>query len=240
MPTTKILARDFDFALNTGTIETPVWTDIKGVNSWSHTPTGNDADTTTFDEDGRLSHMKASRGDAFTLDGLYLTDVDTGERDPGQAAVSVWADAIGPDSLKQFRITVPDGTTLTFLASATTTQGGGGKDDPAAFSIAITASGAVTNSAVAAALGDPTAVTATPGTDSAVVTWTNGSGTAISYQVRAFNDATDAIIATVTTDTKPAYFAGLTTGLDIYFQVRALGAAGWSDWSASSAAVEIL
>lgn len=240
MAATKILARDFDFHLNTGTVSVPVWTEINGVQSWSHSPTGNDANTTTFDEDGRLSHLKASRGDAFTLDGLYITDVDTGTRDAGQAAVSVWADAIGPDSLKQFRITNPDGNTLTFMASATTTQGSGGTDDPAAFSIAITASGAVTNSAVVAVPGDPTSVTGTALTDAATVTWTDGSGTATSYQVRAFDDADDSIVATITTDTKPAYFAGLTTGDDIYFQVRALNASGWSGWSASSTVIEIL
>ena len=144
MATTKILARDYDFHLNTGTVGVPVWTEIKGVNTWSHSPTGNDADTTTFDEDGRMSHLKASRGDAFSLQGLILMDVGTGDRDPGQEAVEAWADEIGPDSLKQFKITSPDTSTLVFLASATVTHGGGGNDDPSAWNVEMNVSGAKT------------------------------------------------------------------------------------------------
>lgn len=238
--TTKILARDFDFHLNTGTVGVPVWTEILGVNSWSHSPTGNDADTTTFDEDGRLSHMKASRGDSFTLDGLYLTDVGTATRDAGQAAVAAWADEIGPDSLKQFRITNPDTTTLVFLASATTTQGGGGNDDPAAFSIAMTVSGIVTNSAVVAKPAAVTAVTGTALTDAATVVWTNGAGAPVGFEVTCYDSVDDSVVAVINTDSQPAHFAGLTTGDDLYFKVRGRNAAGLGVASAASSTIEIL
>jgi hypothetical protein len=240
MATTKILARDFDFHLNTGTIGVPVWTEINGINSWSHSPTGNDADTTTFDEDGRMSHLKASRGDSFTLDGLYLTDVGPFTRDAGQAAIAAWADEIGPDSLKQFRITNPDTTTLVFLASATVTAGGGGNDDPAAFTVNLTVSGAVTNSGTTAKPAAVTSVVGTALTDAASVTWTDGSGSPYGYEVTAYDDADDSVVATINTDTKPAYFSGLTTGDDIYFKVRARNSAGLGVASAESTPIEIL
>lgn len=144
MAVTEILARDWEFHLNTGTVGAPVWTEVKGINTWSHAPASADADTTTFDDEGRRSHMKASRGDAFTLTGLYQEDPADGSRDPGQEAVEAWADELGPDSLKQFRITSPGGTTKTFLASAQVTTGGGGNDAATAWSVAITVSGAIT------------------------------------------------------------------------------------------------
>lgn len=144
MPVTKILARGYDFHLNTGTIAVPVWTVINGINTWSHSPQANDADTTTFDEDGRMSHLKASRGDEFGIQGLVLLDEATGDRDPGQEACITWGDEIGPAGNKQFRITDPGGNTLTFLSSATVTDGGGGNDAPAGFQVAIKVSGAKT------------------------------------------------------------------------------------------------
>lgn len=240
MAITKILARDYDFHLNTGTVGSPTWVEINGVNSWSHSPTGNDADTTTFDEDGRMSHLKASRGDSFTLQGLILMDESTGDRDAGQAAVEAWADEIGPDSLKQFRITAPDTSTLVFLASATVTHGGGGNDDPSAWNVDLVTSGAKTNSATTAKPGAPTSVTGTALTDAASVTWTEGTGSPDGYEVTAYDAADDSVVAVINTDTKPVLFSDLTTGDDIYFKVRARNAAGLGQASAASTAVEIL
>lgn len=144
MAETKILARDFDFHLNTGTVGVPVWTEVKGINTWSHTQQKNDADTTTFDEDGVMSHLPASRGDEFGLQGKLLLDEGDGSRDPGQEACEAWAALIGATGLKQFRITDPGGNTRTFLASAKVASGGGGNDDAAAWNLDIKVSGAIT------------------------------------------------------------------------------------------------
>lgn len=148
MAATEVLARGFVFELNTGTVAVPVWTAVGGINSWSHSPVANDADTTTFDDDGRMSHMKASRGDSFTLNGLYQEDPDDGTRDAGQEAVEAWADEIGPASRKQFRISSPSTvpTVKTFMATATVTAGGGGNDDPTTWSVVVTVDGAITTS----------------------------------------------------------------------------------------------
>jgi hypothetical protein len=145
-PTVKIPARDWDFEINTGTVGSPTWVAIGGLNSWSHSPTKNDADTTTFDDDGRLSHMPISRGDSFTLEGLFKEDPDDGTRDPGQEAVEAAGEAVGADGVKQLRMTSPGGTTKTFLASYNVTIGGGSNDDPTAWSVEATVDGAITTS----------------------------------------------------------------------------------------------
>lgn len=150
MTVTKILARDHgkDWEINTGNDQAPVWVPIAGINSWSPSPSKNDADVTTFDDDGRLAHIVASRGDEFTLSGLYLEDPDTGDRDPGQEAVETLAAEVGHTSLKQFRFTSPGGNRLTFDASANVTIGGGGNDDPSAWEATLTVSGRIVKTVV--------------------------------------------------------------------------------------------
>lgn len=146
MAATEVLARGFDFELNNGTIAVPAWVAVGHINSWTHQPSAQDADTTTFDDDGRESHMKASRGDTFTLNGLYQEDPVGGARDAGQVAVEAWAKEVGPASRKQFRITSPGGNVRTFEATANVTQGGGGNNDPAAWSAEIKVTGTITAS----------------------------------------------------------------------------------------------
>lgn len=144
--TVDIPARDWTFELNTGTEAAPVWLEVERVETWSHSPTSNDANTTNNDDGGRLSHYKSSRGDQFTLSARYAEDPATGARLPGQEAVEAWAQLVGSASKKQFRITSPGGNVKTFQATATVTQGGGGTDDPTAWQVVITASGAITSS----------------------------------------------------------------------------------------------
>lgn len=144
MAVTEVLARGFDFELNTGTEAVPAWVAIGGVKSWSHSPQANDADTTDFDDEGRMAHMKASRGDEFTVTANYQEDEDDGSRDAGQEAAEAWADEIGPSSRKQFRITSPGGITKTFQSTATVKSGGGGNDDPNAWELTLKITGAIT------------------------------------------------------------------------------------------------
>lgn len=144
MAVTKFLARDLDIEINTGTIGAPVWTGIGGLNTLTHAPSSTDAETTDFDSNGRSEHMKAERGESWTLAGFALEDVGDGTRDPGQAAVETLANALGLTSLGQFKITSPGGNTATFMASAEVTLAGGGNNDPAAWQAVIRVSGAVT------------------------------------------------------------------------------------------------
>ena len=143
MAVTKFLARDLSIAIQVGGSAGNTFLDIKGLNSLSHSPTSTDADTTDFDSEGHSEHMKAERGDSWTLAGFTLEDVLTGERDPGQLAVEDLAKLTGPESLGTFRITSPGGNTATFEASAETTLAGGGNNDAASWQAVVRVSGEV-------------------------------------------------------------------------------------------------
>lgn len=143
---TKILARSFNFEVNTGTTLVPVWVPIRGINTFSVDNAKSDADTTDFDDNGRDAHLPASRSLSIKLDGFFMVDTTDGARDAGQAAIDVLGDAIGPAGLAPFRYYHEvSNKGKQFSASFVTTGPGGGKDDPAAWSVEITSSGAVTS-----------------------------------------------------------------------------------------------
>jgi hypothetical protein len=144
MAVTKFLARDLDIEIQVGGSGGNQFLAIKGLNTLTHSPSSTDAETTDFDSDGRSEHMKAERGESWTLAGFTLEDVLNGDRDPGQAAVEALALETGPESLATFRITSPGGNTATFSASAEVTKAGGGNNDAAAWQAAIRVSGEVT------------------------------------------------------------------------------------------------
>jgi len=237
MPVTKILARDYLFELNAGSEGAPDWVEIKGLTTWSHSPAKGEADTTSFDEDGAQSHLPASRGGEFTINGFVLEDESNGNRDPGQAAVEQWADEIGPSGLWQFRITSPAGNTRTFLASATVTAGGGGNDDASAWEVAIKASGLITRSGAVVAPGVPTVVAGTTADAHSIVTWTDSvTGAPFDrYEVRVL--AGTSLVKTVAVSTPQVAYVPLTNDVAVTFQVRCRNSSGWSAWSTASAAV---
>lgn len=141
MAATKQLVRVRTHEINTGTVDVPVWTPIKGINSTSHSESSTDAETTDYDSGGHPEHMVAERGESWTLSGHKLIDSATGAGDPGQEAVETASRTMGPDSLDQFRWTYPGGKTETFMASAKVTKPGGGNNDPMTWSATLRVSG---------------------------------------------------------------------------------------------------
>ena len=142
MAVTKFLARDLLIEISVGG-SGGGYTAIKGLNTLTHSPSSSDAETTDFDSAGHSEHMKAERGDSWTLAGFSLEDVLTGSRDPGQAAIEALALLMGPASLGTFRITSPGGNTIDFSASAEVTLAGGGNNDAAAWQTVLRVSGPV-------------------------------------------------------------------------------------------------
>lgn len=240
MTITKQLARQYTFEINDGTVDVPDWVEITGVNTWAHNPSKNNADTTTFEDEGVTTHLPASRGNSYTLGGLVKYDGDTGERDPGQAAVMAWAERIGPDGLQQFRITEPGdaGASYTFLASASVTVGGGGNDDPSAWSVTVDVSGAITSSALPAVPVAPTLPVGTTADDGTLVSWAGpASGSPfLMYEVVVYDD-TAAELFRVQGNTEPIWVGGLTGGEDYTVKVRARNASGWGPLSVASATI---
>lgn len=143
MAKVKVLSRDIVVKINTGTENLEDWTEVKGLNSVTFSSSKNDADTTTFDEGGWGSHLVANRSRSASIQGLYLVDPDTGERDAGQAAVDGYNEKIGPNSLAQFKIEFPGGTVKMFKASVNVSDIGGGNDDPMPWGAELTVSGQV-------------------------------------------------------------------------------------------------
>lgn len=143
MAITKVLARHWKIEIDVGTAQGPAWVEIKGLSSFSWSAEKASADTTSFDEGGVRSHLPASRGMTLSLEGYYLEDPQTGERDPGQEAVEELARKVGPEGIGTFRITSPGGTVREFDASANVAGTGGGTDDPTSWSVELEISGAV-------------------------------------------------------------------------------------------------
>jgi hypothetical protein len=146
MAVRKNLARGWTAEINTGTTGTPVWVDINGITAITPSMSTTDADNTTFDTAGWTDAFPASRSWNMTIDGKRLTDPDTGARDPGQEAVETAGFLIGPDSIRQYRVTEPatSGAVYTFEAATSVTPFGGGINDSTNWSVALTGVGAPT------------------------------------------------------------------------------------------------
>lgn len=236
MTVTDTLARDDGaWDVNTGTVESPVWTPIGGLNSWSPSPSKNDADTTKFANQGWQSHLPASRGLEHTLSGMVQVDPSSGARDPGQAKCEALSRLMGVAGIGQFRHTMTGGTVNTFEGSVNVTRGGGGNDDPSAWECTITMSGPPTTVLAADVPGTPTSVSGTDVTDAALITWTDDDPAGTLFEVRIY-DSGD-LVASVISSSKPVYVpleAGTYTA-----RVRAQNEAGWSDLSDASSNIVI-
>ena len=136
----KILSRDFKWEIETGTA---TYTEIKGLTSFQLNSSKNDADTTTFDDDGWQSHIVASLSKSVSFDGLF-DESAVGVRDAGQAAVEALADAMGDYSIGDFKMTTPGGKAFTMSGSVNITSIGGGNDDPSSWGFELTLTGKIT------------------------------------------------------------------------------------------------
>jgi hypothetical protein len=143
MATTKIPARFFSLDIEIGY----TWTTVKGITGLTPNPSDTNADTGDYDSEGIAEHMVMERGMAFSITGWRLEDVNTGDRDPGQAAIEELAELIGPEANGHFRIKSPGGLIDTFYATVSDVANfGGSKTDPAAWAATLTVSGRVEHS----------------------------------------------------------------------------------------------
>ncbi len=202
--------------------------EIGGIDTWSPSAQANDADTTTFDDEGNLSHIKASRGLQITISGKVIAG------DDGQTECATWAALKGADSLRDFRITDPAGNTKVFKASCTLNDGGGGNDATSAWSATVVRSGATTDSALGSALSAPTSPAGTSAVLHSVISFTQ-SGTATHYEVKVYSGSD--VVATVISTSKPVYVplsAGSYTA-----KVRSYNANGWSAQSSATSSFTV-
>jgi len=104
------------------------WTQVKGLTKFGFARKASSTDTTDFTDDGQEKSEIMSRGADCKLEGFFLED-STGARDPGQANVETYADAVGAASVGDFRLTSPNGKKYTFSASVEINDIGGGNND---------------------------------------------------------------------------------------------------------------
>jgi len=143
MSITKVLARHFKLEINIGTEATPSWLKVNGLETLTFSSTKTDVETDDFDSAGLDEHMVVGRGRSMGIEGYYLVDLDTGDRDPGQEAVETAAELIGEDSLAQFKLTYPGGAVKTFYASVNLKDMGGAKKAKAGWGADLTVSGSL-------------------------------------------------------------------------------------------------
>ncbi len=76
MAVTKVLARSWTKQILTAVGPPEVWTDIKGINSFSVASSVHNADTTDFESGGFTEFIPAARGYTVTLEGFYMVSDD--------------------------------------------------------------------------------------------------------------------------------------------------------------------
>ena len=138
----EVLARDFTWEIDDGA---DTFVEIGGLTSVEPSGNMNEADTTTYDSEGWIERLAASRSLEISMEGQYQEDPTDGTRDSGQEQVEAAGEKVGTDSKVPFQVTTPGGTTITFEAIVNT-QGfglgtGGGNDDPAGWGATLMTSG---------------------------------------------------------------------------------------------------
>jgi len=143
----KQLARTFDFEIDDGS---GGFVQINGITSFSPSQEKNDADTTTFDSEGWMEHIVASRGMSFDMEGYHIEDEADGSRDTGQERIEEIGQLVGNGSVVPFKLTSPGGNTISMEVSVDAPMfgqsTGGGNDDPAGWTATLTVSGKPTTS----------------------------------------------------------------------------------------------
>ena len=121
----------------------PTWQAVGGIEDFDIGRSTTRADTTDFDSGGAEENRVIRRGKTFTLNGHFLEDEGTGDRDAGQEAIEDAAEQVGAAAEKTFRLTSPGGTIFTFAA---TVQVGtsGDKNDVTKFAYELVRTGATT------------------------------------------------------------------------------------------------
>lgn len=192
MAAIKVLARGWKVEIKNNSSQ---WIQVLGINSLTFDGDKSDADTTTFDDEGKNTHLVASRSKKLSMEGFFLEDSSNGARDPGQELVDSLGDSIGVDSLGDFKLTSPAGIVREFRASANVSGVGGGNDDPTGWTAELTVSGAANTATVTdtGIVSTPATVTLAAGATqliSTAFTPTNTTNKTLTYST---SDATKAI-----------------------------------------------
>lgn len=136
MTSTAISAQGTTFSINTGTIQTPVWTAIANVKTFS----GSDAAAPDIDC-SNLTSTKREYRVGLTDNGTFTLEVDRDSTDVGQVAV---VSALDSGDETGFQIELPNNDTATFQGYVKKFSIAGGVDKTITGSMEIRVTGAIT------------------------------------------------------------------------------------------------
>jgi hypothetical protein len=137
MAKTTILARDWKHYIED--IATPdTFVEIGALSSFEPSPSAESADNSNFNNGGWASSLPASRGMEYSLEGKYIVDAATKDRDAGQELVEEAAVEVGTAAVRKYRVKDPAGNIVEFQAWATMgNKGGGGVNDTSAWACTL-------------------------------------------------------------------------------------------------------
>lgn len=148
MGKTQINNRDWIFEILTAP---STWTGIAELTEFDLNPGENseEADTTTFEDDGEYREEIMQRGATLDLTGKFSIDPDTGTRDPGQAACDDLCTKKGPESVGSIRMRHESETTWTvWECTCRPDSRGGDLNEKTDWEVEFTRCGAATTEAV--------------------------------------------------------------------------------------------
>lgn len=138
----KVLIRDFELHINTGTHATPVWTKIGGLHpDLEFSSDKSEADTTDQDSGGFPTHFISTIAYSASAKGKRLEDPADGSRDAGQDACETLDNQVGSASVGEFKIVTPGNSTIIGYATVAVKPFGGGSDDASSWEIELKYSG---------------------------------------------------------------------------------------------------
>lgn len=141
MPVTKVLARDW--TLKVKNPDTSLFVEVKGLESLGFSGDATRTPTTDFDSGGNAEHILAERSRTLSIEGHYMEDEATGDRDPGQELIDTAAELVGNAALREFQLDSPGGNRREFHGTVTPADLGGGTNDTADWGAEIEVSGEV-------------------------------------------------------------------------------------------------
>lgn len=135
----KVLARQWKLFIESDVADT--FQKIGGIESFTLSSDSETTDTTDFDTDGYNTSFVSGRSNEIELEGSYVVDVATKERDPGQKLIEELATKIGHESLKAFRLVSPAGEVTEYVVYATLGDQGGSTTDKTSWGATLGVSG---------------------------------------------------------------------------------------------------
>lgn len=121
---------------------TPVYIEVKGLDTITPNISGDRIETPDFQSGAWKSYLKVQQGMEITIDGYYLVDESTGDRDPGQAAMDAIGRLTGQEAFADFRLTCAGGSTIEFQGLfAPGSFGGGSVNESARWGGVVTING---------------------------------------------------------------------------------------------------